>query len=154
MYCLCTRCIIVNSVQVRSEFGKFAYTAIYMRKCTLWSDNTCIFTQFSLRKKPKYAAYLELWGVQHYVIKRRYIVAAIFFFIPTQLSILCKWQSKVVDPVDPFLHSFFLYIIELVIVLIVFSSLPKTTTKMFTTKDEKRFTTDLIYQNIFSRFLR
>ena len=107
MYCLCTRCIIVNSVQVRSEFGKFAYTVIYMRKCTLWSDNTCVFTQFSLRKKPKYAAYLELWGVQHYVIKRRYIVAAIFFFIPTQLSILCKWQSKVVDPVDPFLHSFF-----------------------------------------------
>ena len=35
MYCLCTRCIIVNSVQVRSEFGKFAYTAICMRKCTL-----------------------------------------------------------------------------------------------------------------------
>ena len=24
-------CIIVNSVQVRSEFGKFAYTAIWMR---------------------------------------------------------------------------------------------------------------------------
>ena len=46
MYCLCTRCIIVNSVQVRSEFGKFAYTAICMRKCTLWSDNTCVFTRF------------------------------------------------------------------------------------------------------------
>ena len=46
MYCLCTRCIIVNSVQVRSEFGKFAYTAIRMRKCTLWSDNTCVFTRF------------------------------------------------------------------------------------------------------------
>ena len=46
MYCLCTRCIIVNSVQVRSEFGKFAYTAICMHKCTLWSDNTCIFTRF------------------------------------------------------------------------------------------------------------
>ena len=46
MYCLCTRCIIVNSVQVRSEFGKFVYTAICMRKCTLWSDNTCVFTRF------------------------------------------------------------------------------------------------------------
>ena len=46
MYCLCTRCIIVNSVQLRSEFGKFAYTAICMRKCTLWSDNTCVFTRF------------------------------------------------------------------------------------------------------------
>jgi hypothetical protein len=46
MYCLCTRCIIVNSVQVCSEFGKFAYTAICMRKCTLWSDNTCVFTRF------------------------------------------------------------------------------------------------------------
>ena len=46
MYCLCTRCIIVNSVQVRCEFGKFAYTAICMRKCTLWSDNTCVFTRF------------------------------------------------------------------------------------------------------------
>ena len=46
MYCLCTRCIIVNSVQVRSEFGKFAYTEICMRKCTLWSDNTCVFTCF------------------------------------------------------------------------------------------------------------
>ena len=46
MYCLCTRCIIVNSVQVRSEFGKFAYTAICMRKCTLWSDNMCVFTRF------------------------------------------------------------------------------------------------------------
>ena len=46
MYCLCTRCIIVNSVQVRSEFGKFAYTAICMCKCTLWSDNTCVFTRF------------------------------------------------------------------------------------------------------------
>ena len=46
IYCLCTRCIIVNSVQVRSEFGKFAYTAICMRKCTLWSDNTCVFTRF------------------------------------------------------------------------------------------------------------
>ena len=46
MYCLCTRCIIINSVQVRSEFGKFAYTAICMRKCTLWSDNTCVFTRF------------------------------------------------------------------------------------------------------------
>jgi hypothetical protein len=46
MYCLCTRCIIVNSVQVRSEFGKFAYTAICMRKCTLWFDNTCVFTRF------------------------------------------------------------------------------------------------------------
>ena len=46
MYCLCTRCIIVNTVQVRSEFGKFAYTAICMRKCTLWSDNTCVFTRF------------------------------------------------------------------------------------------------------------
>jgi hypothetical protein len=46
MYCLCTRCIIVNSIQVRSEFGKFAYTAICMRKCTLWSDNTCVFTRF------------------------------------------------------------------------------------------------------------
>jgi hypothetical protein len=46
MYCLCTRCIIVNSVQVCSEFGKFAYTAICMRKCTFWSDNTCVFTRF------------------------------------------------------------------------------------------------------------
>ena len=46
MYCLCTRCIIINSVQVRSEFGKFAYTAICMHKCTLWSDNTCVFTHF------------------------------------------------------------------------------------------------------------
>ena len=46
MYCLCTRCIIVNSVQVHSEFGEFAYTAICMRKCTLWSDNTCVFTRF------------------------------------------------------------------------------------------------------------
>jgi hypothetical protein len=35
MYCLCTQCIIVNSIQVHSEFGKFAYTAICMRKCTL-----------------------------------------------------------------------------------------------------------------------
>jgi hypothetical protein len=49
MYCLCTRCIIVNSVQVRSEFGKFAYTAICMRKCTLWSDNTCVFTHAQIR---------------------------------------------------------------------------------------------------------
>ena len=46
MYCLCTQCIIVNSVQVRSKFGKFAYTAICMRKCTLWSDNTCVFSRF------------------------------------------------------------------------------------------------------------
>ena len=46
MYCLCTRCINVNSVQVRSKFGKFTYTAICMRKCTLWSDNTCVFTRF------------------------------------------------------------------------------------------------------------
>ena len=46
MNCLCTRCIIVNSVQVRSEFGKFAYTAICMRTCTLWPDNTCVFTRF------------------------------------------------------------------------------------------------------------
>ena len=33
-----------RTVQVRSEFGKFAYTAICMR--ILWSDNTCIFTRF------------------------------------------------------------------------------------------------------------
>jgi hypothetical protein len=39
-------CIIVNSVQIRSEFGKFAYTAICMRKCTLRFDNTCVFTRF------------------------------------------------------------------------------------------------------------
>jgi hypothetical protein len=31
---------------VCSEFGKFAYTAIVMLKCTLWSDNTCVFTSF------------------------------------------------------------------------------------------------------------
>jgi hypothetical protein len=30
--------------------------------CTLWSDNTCVFTRFhTQRKKGKYAAYLELW---------------------------------------------------------------------------------------------
>ena len=39
------KCIVMyTTVQVRSEFGKFAYTAICMR--TLWSDNTCVFTLF------------------------------------------------------------------------------------------------------------
>jgi hypothetical protein len=28
--------------------------------CTLWSDNTCVFTRFHSVKKRKYAAYLEL----------------------------------------------------------------------------------------------
>ena len=39
------KCIVMyTTVQVRSEFGKFAYTAICM--CTLWSDNTWVFTRF------------------------------------------------------------------------------------------------------------
>ena len=36
-----------TTIQVRSEFGKFPYTAICMRnECVLWSDNTCVFTRF------------------------------------------------------------------------------------------------------------
>ena len=31
--------------------------------CTLWSDNTCVFTHFHSVKKHKYAAYLELWVI-------------------------------------------------------------------------------------------
>ena len=30
--------------------------------CTLWSDNTCIFTRFQCKKR-KYAAYLEVWSI-------------------------------------------------------------------------------------------
>jgi hypothetical protein len=31
--------------------------------CTLWSDNTCVFTRFHSVKKSKYTAYLELWYI-------------------------------------------------------------------------------------------
>ena len=69
MYCLCTRCIIVNSVQVRSEFGKFAYTAICMRKCTVlprsiaprfiaYRQNSHL-SQFPPLKIPRYTAKLS-----------------------------------------------------------------------------------------------
>jgi len=39
-------------------------------------------------------------------------------FVPTQLSIFLQWQSKIVDPSFPsILYSFFIYIIEPVLVL-------------------------------------
>ncbi len=77
MYCLCTRCIIVNSVQVRSEFGKFAYTAICMRKCTLWSDNTCVFTRFHSVKN---ANTQLIWSSDNHIFFLT-IATQLFFFI-------------------------------------------------------------------------
>ena len=54
-----------TTVQVRSEFGKFAYTAICMRKCTLWSDNTCVFTRFHCVKN---ANTQLIWCSVHHLI--------------------------------------------------------------------------------------
>jgi hypothetical protein len=34
--------------------------------CTLWSDNTCIFTRFHSVKIRKYTTYLELWVVKYW----------------------------------------------------------------------------------------
>ena len=57
-----------------------------------------------------------------YLKKSWCIIAIKKKIVPTQPSILFQWQSKAVDPVDPFLPSFlysfyYLYVIELVLIL-------------------------------------
>ena len=102
MYCLCTRCIIVNSEQVRSEFGKFAYTAICMRKCTLWSDNTCVFTRFHCVKNANtqliwssvHVCEIQLQSLSFIIIPYLCIHFILYTFRGTKVF---KWKIKFVD---------------------------------------------------------
>jgi hypothetical protein len=59
--------------------------------CTLWSDNTCIFTHFHSEKKRKYAAYLELW----YTKQTKFVDSLVKYRICTRNVLLCdRWRDR------------------------------------------------------------
>ena len=59
--------------------------------CTLWSDNTCIFTRFHSVKKRKYAAYLELW----YAKQTKFVDSLLKYRICMYNFLLCdRWRDR------------------------------------------------------------